>query len=138
MVLNNLKKRKKAQWLINDKVKHSLTYTPDAGRATALLGNTDSAYDQVWHLPTDRNVLTGREFIEMAAKEFGVPPRSVVLSRWMLQIVGLFNGIIRESLEMLYQNDSDYLFDSGKFEKTFNIKPTSYIQGIRETVQSMR
>jgi hypothetical protein len=40
--------------------------------------------------------------------------------------------------EMIYQNDSDYLFDSSKFEKTFDFKPTSYAQGIRETVKSMR
>ncbi|MGO9611582.1 MAG: NAD-dependent epimerase/dehydratase family protein [Dissulfurispiraceae bacterium] len=48
MVFDNIKKGKKAQWLINDKVKHSLTYTPDAGKATAILGNTESAYDQVF------------------------------------------------------------------------------------------
>ncbi len=138
MVFDNFRKGRKAQWLISDEVKHSLTYTPDAGKATALLGNTESAYNQVWHLPTDRNVLTGKEFIDKVAKEFGMTPRYVVLSRWMLQMIGLFNGIIRESVEMLYQSDSDYLFDSSKFEKAFNFKPTSYPQGIKETVMSMR
>jgi nucleoside-diphosphate-sugar epimerase len=138
MVFENFKKGKKAQWLVNDTVKHSLTYTPDAGRATAILGNTESAYNQIWHLPSDRNVLTGREFIEKVAKEFGLTPRYMVLSRWMVQMAGLFNGIVRESIEMLYQNDSDYLFDSSKFEGAFNFKPTPYAQGIKETVKSMR
>jgi nucleoside-diphosphate-sugar epimerase len=138
MVFDNLKRGKKAQWLINDSVKHSLTYTPDAGKATAILGNTESAYNQVWHLPTDRNALTGKEFIEKTAQEFGLSPRYMVLSRWMLQMVGLFNGIIRESVEMLYQYDSDYLFDSSKFDKAFDFKATSYSQGIRETVRAMK
>jgi nucleoside-diphosphate-sugar epimerase len=138
MVFDNFRKGKKAQWLINDTVRHSLTYTPDAGRATAILGNTPSAYNQVWHLPTDTNVLTGREFIENVAKEFGVKPHYMVLPRWMIQMAGLFNGIIRESVEMLYQNDTDYLFDSHKFEMAFNFKATPYGQGIRETVQSMK
>lgn len=138
MVFENIRKGKKAQWLINDNVRHSLTYTPDAGKATAMLGNTESAYNQVWHLPTDRGVLTGKEFIEKVAKEFGLSPRYMVLPRWMVQMAGLFNGIIRESIEMLYQNDSDYLFDSSKFEKAFNFKLTPYAQGIRETVKSMR
>ena len=138
MVFDNVRKGKKAQWLINDKVKHSLTYTPDAGKATAILGNTESAYNQVWHLPTDRNALTGKEFIEQVAKEFGSSSRYMVLPRWMVQMVGMFNGIIRESVEMLYQNDSDYLFDSSKFDKAFNFKATSYSQGIRETVKSMK
>lgn len=52
MIFENFRKGKKAQWLINDRVRHSLTYTPDAGKATAILGNTESAYNQVWHLPT--------------------------------------------------------------------------------------
>jgi nucleoside-diphosphate-sugar epimerase len=138
MVFDNFKKGKKAQWLINDKVKHSLTYTPDAGKATAILGNTESAYNQVWHLPTDRNALTGKEFIEKVAKKFGLSPRYMVLPRWMVQMVGLVNGIVRESVEMLYQNDSDYLFDSSKFDKAFDFKATSYSQGIRETVMSMK
>lgn len=137
MVFDNVKKGKKAQWLIDDTKKHSLTYTPDAGKATAMLGNTRTAYDQVWHLPTDREALTGKEFIEKVAKEFGLPPRYMVLPRWMLQIAGLFNGIIRESVEMFYQNDSDYLFDSRKFDKAFGFKTTSYSEGIRETVKSM-
>jgi nucleoside-diphosphate-sugar epimerase len=138
MVFDNLKKGKKAQWLINDNVKHSLTYTPDAGKATAILGNTERAYNQIWHLPTDRNALTGKEFIEKVAKEFGQSPRYMVLPRSMVRMVGLFNGIVRESVEMLYQNDSDYLFDSSKFEEAFDFKATSYGQGIIETVTSMR
>jgi nucleoside-diphosphate-sugar epimerase len=138
MVFENFRKGKQAQWLMNDKVGHSLTYTPDAGKATAILGNTESAYNQVWHLPTDRNVLTGREFIEKTAEEFGVKPRYTVLPRWMIHMAGLFNGIVRESVEMLYQNDFDYLFDSSKFEKAFNFQATPYSQGIRETVESMK
>jgi nucleoside-diphosphate-sugar epimerase len=138
MVFDNIRQRKKAQWLINDKVRHSLTYTPDAGKATAILGNTESAYNQVWHLPTDKNALTGEEFIGKVAKEFGLSPRYMVLSRWMVQMVGLFNGVVRESVEMLYQNDADYLFDSSKFENAFEFKATSYSQGIRDTVKSMK
>ena len=138
MVFDNFKKGKKAQWLINDKVKHSLTYTPDAGKATAILGNTVSAYNQVWHLPTDRTALTGKEFIERAAAEFKCSPRYLVLPRWMVRMVGFFNNNVRESVEMLYQNDSEYLFDSSKFDKAFDFKATSYCQGIRETVKSMK
>ncbi|MCK7526513.1 MAG: hypothetical protein MZV64_57405 [Ignavibacteriales bacterium] len=77
--------------------KHSMTYTPDAGKATAILGNTTSAYNQIWHLPTDKNVLTGKEFIEVAAKAFGVEPRYTVLKKWMIQMVGMFVPVVKES-----------------------------------------
>ena len=137
-VFHNLKKGKPAQWFIDANKKHSMTYTPDAGKATAILGNTNSAYNQIWHLPTDKNVLTGKEFIELAAKAFDVKPRYTVLKKWMIQIVGFFVPVVKESIEMLYQNEHDYLFDSTKFEKTFNFTPTSYQDGIAATVKSMK
>ncbi|MDT3695263.1 MAG: NAD-dependent epimerase/dehydratase family protein [Ignavibacterium sp.] len=136
-VFNNLIKGKKAQWFIDADKKHSMTYTPDAVKATAILGNTSSAYNQIWHLPTSKNVLTGKEFIEQAAKEFGVKQDYMVLKKWMLQMIGYFIPVIRESLEMLYQNEYDYLFDSTKFEKAFNFIPTDYKDGIAATVKSM-
>jgi len=137
-VFHNLKKGKKAQWFLDASKKHSMTYTPDAGKATALLGNTTSAYNQIWHLPTDKNALTGKEFIEIAAKAFGVEPRYTVLKKWMIQMVGYFVPVVKESIEMLYQNEQDYLFDSTKFEKSFNFIPTSYQTGIADTVKSMK
>jgi len=137
-VFENFKKEKKAMWFIDAERKHSFTYTPDAGKATAMLGNSDSAYNQVWHLPSDRNVLTGKEFIELSAEAFGVKPEYTVLKKWMIKMAGLFNSNVRESVEMLYQNDSDYLFDSTKFEKAFNFRPTSYEEGIIKTVNSLK
>jgi len=136
-VFNNLKKGKKAQWFLDANKKHSMTFTPDAGKATALLGNTNTAYNQIWHLPTDKNALTGKEFIEIAAKEFGAKPDFMVLKKWMIQMVGYFVPVVKESIEMLYQNEYDYLFDSSKFEKAFNYVPTSYKDGIAATVKSM-
>jgi nucleoside-diphosphate-sugar epimerase len=138
MVFDKYAKGKSAQWLISDKFRHSFTYASDAAKGTALLGNTLSAYNQVWHLPTDKNALTGKEFIELTAREFGVKPKYMNVPKWMLRIIGLFTPDIRESVEMTYQNDSDYLFDSTKFERTFGIKPTSYADGIKETVNLMK
>jgi nucleoside-diphosphate-sugar epimerase len=138
MVFENLKKGKKAQWMLDVNKKHSFTYTPDAGKGTVILGNTDSAYNQIWHLPTNKNVLTGKEFIELAAKAMGAKPDYMVVKKWMLFLLGLFNKAIKENNEMLYQNDSDYLFDSTKFEKAFDFIPISYEEGIGNTAKSMK
>jgi len=121
----------KASWLVNATVPHSFTFTPDAARGVAMLAERDSAWNQVWHLPTAPNPPTGVEFITMAAKEFGVPPKYRVLSRPMLRVAGWFNPLVRESYEMLYQNDSPYLFDSSKFAKEFGFPGTPYAEGIR-------
>jgi nucleoside-diphosphate-sugar epimerase len=139
LVFENLKKSKKPQWMADVNTRHSFTYTPDAGKATAILGNTDSAYNQVWHVPGDNNALAGKEFISLAAQAFGKNPGDyMVLKEWMIRMVGLFNPIIKESVEMLYQNKFDYLFDSTKFQKAFNFKPITYSDGIVETANSMK
>jgi nucleoside-diphosphate-sugar epimerase len=136
MVFEKLKAGKSASWLSNDSVRHSFTLTPDAGKATAMLGNTAEAFNQVWHLPTDHNPLTGKEFIKKIAIEFGVDPKSSVMKTWMMKLGGLFNKIAAESVEMAYQYEREYLFDSTKFEKKF-FPATSYHDGIRECTTAL-
>jgi len=137
-VFDNLAKGKKAQWMGNAMKKHSFIFTPDAGKATAMLGNTPSAFNQVWHLPTDKNALTGKEFIGEAAKAFGAKPDYMLIPVWMLRMIGLFNAVIRESVEMMYQNEVEYIFDSSKFEKAFGVAPTPYKIGIEKSARSYK
>ncbi len=134
-VIKPLSDKKKANWLANDQCVHSFTYTPDAGKATALLGNTDQAYGQVWHLPTASDPPTGKEWVEKIAQGLGTEPNYRVVSPLMVRILGLFMPIMRETHEMLYQYDRDYVFDSSKFEKAFDFRPTSYEEGIREILK---
>jgi len=136
IVFKNLKKGKSANWFINADKKHSFTFTPDAAKATALLGNTDDAYNQVWHLPTDKNTLTGREFVDLFAKELKVKGKVMVMPLWLIKILGLFVPVLKEMPEMMYQNDRDYFFDSSKFDNRFKFKTTTYEEGVRITVEN--
>jgi nucleoside-diphosphate-sugar epimerase len=131
LVLGPMAKKAPVSWLINDAVPHSLTFTPDAARGVAMLAERDSTWNQVWHLPTTSNPPTGKEFIEMAAADFGVMPKHRVLGRPLLRIGGLFDSNVRGSYEMLYQYDSPYFFDSTKFANEFGFPGTSYVQGVR-------
>lgn len=136
MVIKNLRKGKSADWLLDTEKKHSFTFTPDAAKATAILGNTDDAYNQVWHLPTDSNTLTGREFVGLFAKELNAKPKVRPMPMWLLNILGLFIPIMKEIKEMSYQYDRDYFFDSSKFDKRFNFKTTTYGEGVKECLKS--
>jgi len=136
MAFDKLAHGKNAQLMISKNLKHSFTYTPDAGKATAILGNTPSAYNQTWHLPTDPNVLTGSEIVKLAANELGIEAKITILPKWMIRMVGLFNPIIKESVEMMYQYESDYLFDSGKFDKAFKFEKVLYPEGIRNIMKT--
>jgi hypothetical protein len=46
--------------------------------------------------------------------------------------------VIRESVEMLYQNEYEYLFNSSKFDQAFDFRTTSYEEGVRLTAESMK
>jgi len=134
-VFKNFGTGKKAMWMCSDNFRHSYTFTPDAGKATAILGNTEDAFNQVWHLPTAADPMTGKEWIETIAAEMKVEPKYQAVPKFMVQILGLFVPIMKEMVEMLYQYNRDYVFNSSKFEKRFDFKPTPYLAGIKEIVE---
>jgi hypothetical protein len=39
---------------------------------------------------------------------------------------------------MLYQYESDYIFDSSKFENRFAVKATTPAEGVRETIRLLQ
>jgi nucleoside-diphosphate-sugar epimerase len=134
LVIQNLLKGKKAQWLANADQPHSITYVPDAAKALYLLANKPDAFAQTWHLPTASELITGRQFVQQAAAAMQKPDGVSVIPGWMLSLAGLFNRPMKELKEMNYQNEHPYLFSSEKFNKAFGFTPTSYSDGIKETV----
>lgn len=132
----NLAKGGTATWFCSLDKKHSYTYTPDATKATALLGNTPDAYQQVWHLPTAPDPMTGSEWVHAIAAALDVKPKAMAVPAWIIKTAGIFIPLMRELGEMLYQYDRDYVFSSEKFEKRFDISPTPYQEGIKEMVKA--
>lgn len=137
-VLENLMKGKKAQVFVNAKSKHSYTYTGDCGKALYLLAKADDAYNQVWHMPTAHPALTHEELLKIAALKLNAKPEYSVLYKWMIKMAGMFDKNAKGAVEMLYQNEYDYVFDSTKFEKRFGMQPTSYEKGIEETIKYLK
>lgn len=135
VVYDNLVKGKSAQWLGNADVVHTMGYTPDLAKGTAMLGNTADAYNQVWNLPADMNALTGREWVSLFASEMNAGDKVQVLPLWSLKLLGLFIPILKEMAEMTYQFDRPYVFDSSKFLEKFNYQPTPNLEAVRQTLE---
>jgi nucleoside-diphosphate-sugar epimerase len=134
-VLNKIVQNKKANWFLDANKKHALTFVKDASFATALLGNTNSAYNQVWHLPTDK-AYTATELIEKISVITEKPAKIQVVSKFMISVLSWFFSSIKESKELLYQYDRHYNFNSSKFEIAFNVKPTSIEEGLEQIIAS--
>jgi nucleoside-diphosphate-sugar epimerase len=135
-VFKRLQAGKTPQWIGNPNAVHTFTFTPDAGRAVALLGSSPSAYGQTWHLPTTKELLTGADFVRLACEQAGFANKVQVVPRWMLKLMGLFIPVLRENDEMMYQFEYDYRFDSSKIESAFGLLPMPYILGISVCLRS--
>lgn len=138
LVINKLAKGQMANWLGNDQVTHSYTFTPDAGKALYMMANDPSSYNQVWHLPTANPAPNGKEYIQMIAQLLKVKPKYMKLNGFMVKLAGWFDTTVGELHEMLYQNNYPYIFDSSKFERHFNFTPTPYEKGIALTVEKVK
>lgn len=130
MVLDKYAKKQSAQWIGDPKVLHNFTYIPDTGKALYLLGKNADSGNQIWHLPTAAPI-SGKDFITLTADIYGVKPAYSSVNKLMLQMVGLFKKVVAGTVEMYYQFDHDYNLDSSKFENAFNVKPTSYKEGVK-------
>ncbi|RXF70356.1 NAD-dependent epimerase/dehydratase family protein [Arcticibacter tournemirensis] len=130
MVLDKYSKKQKAQWLGNPDTLHSFIYIPDAAKGVFLLGQRPESGNQIWHLPT-APAMKGYDFINLAAGIFSVKASFMKVNNLMLRTLGLFNPVIKGTVEMYYQYEYDYNVDSSKFGKAFSVTPTSYRDGIR-------
>ena len=136
LVFKKIAHKEKPMVLVNADKLHSLTFISDAGKATAMLGMSEPAWNQVWHVPTAANPLTSRQIIEKASEIAGISSvKFQLLPKWLIKTMGVFMPVLAESVEMLYQSEHDYLFDSTKFNNAFHFEPTSYAQGIKESLE---
>ncbi|MGX7010310.1 NAD-dependent epimerase/dehydratase family protein [Lactococcus cremoris] len=116
MIFSNIKAKRKLKIPISDSTLRTLIWTPDASRAMALVGNTDDAYGQTWHLPCDRS-LTYKEMINIADKIENEKLSYSIIKLWKFKVGSLFNKNAKELLELLPRYEFDNLFNSDKFKK---------------------
>ncbi|MBV8325137.1 NAD-dependent epimerase/dehydratase family protein [Chryseobacterium sp.] len=133
LVFDNIKEDKKLKVPLSAGKKRSLIWTPDASRATALIGNTPDAFGQTWHLPVDKSHPTYQELIGMASGIYAKDLKYSVIPKWIFRIGSVFNQKIKELLELLPRYEHDNIFDDSKFRNRFpDFQVTSYKQGIEQ------
>lgn len=131
LIFNAIKEGKKLKVLLSDSKKRSLIWTPDASRATALIGNTPDAFGQTWHLPVDQSHPTYKEFLALISEIYRKELKHSVIPKLVFKIGSIFNKKLKELLELLPRYEHDNLFDDSKFRARFpDFKVTSYKQGI--------
>jgi nucleoside-diphosphate-sugar epimerase len=129
-IFERLRAGKTPQWLGDPRAVHTFTFTPDAGRAVAVLAQSAEAYGQTWHAPTSPDELTPEGFARLACELAGRPFKLQVAPRWMLRLLELVTPVLRENREMMYQFEHPYRFDSSKVAAAHGLHATAYRDGI--------
>jgi nucleoside-diphosphate-sugar epimerase len=134
LVIDRFAGRQKARWFGDPRYTHNFGYLPDMGKGLYLLGQDRRGDGQVWHLPT-APPMTGLQFIALAAEIYGMEPRFFRVRKTLLRLMSLFDPAAASQLEMFYTWEQDYNFVSSKFEQFFDVRPTSFAEGIKQTTR---
>jgi nucleoside-diphosphate-sugar epimerase len=125
---------KPAQLIGRTDLPHSHTYVKDFGTALVILGLSEEADGQAWHVPNDQPRMTQGELVRRFSEEAGVEPKINSMGKTMMAIGGLFIPEAKETVEMMYEFEGPFVIDSSRFEKTFGMKATPMRTAIKETM----
>jgi nucleoside-diphosphate-sugar epimerase len=116
---------------------HSYTYVADFGEALVRLALDERSLGRAWHVP-NAPAVTNQEFLARAAAAAGTEPRSVIRGRVQLALAGLFIPPARETIEMLYEFEEDFVVDHSAYSAVFGDHATPLEQSIPATVEWWR
>ncbi len=119
-------------------VPHEFVYVPDVGPVVLALAAKPEAYGKWWNFAGPGSI-TQREVVDQVFALAGRKPQFRVAGKTMLRVVGLFNPIMRELVEMNYLVTNPVLLDDSALQQLLgSVHKTSYADGIRATFESYR
>jgi len=133
-IMTKVLQGKKIAVLYNPDVPHSFSFVNDYAKAVINLVNSDDVFGQIWHIPTAEPI-TQREFLEIAFEIANKTPKITSLSNVMLNMVALFNPIVKEIKELSYQFEKPFIMDHSKYEKKFGLNITPHKEAIETTLK---
>jgi nucleoside-diphosphate-sugar epimerase len=136
-VFGNLLAGKPMDLLGNIDLPHTYSFIRDFAKALVILADHPEADGQAWHIP-NAPTQTTREVAQMIADQAGTPLRYRSAKPWMVRTLGLFNPVLREMSEMVYEFQEPYVVDDSRFVQAFGNTATPLAQGIGETLAWFR
>jgi len=128
---------KKAQVFGDPELPHTFSYIPDMAAGLATLGTDDRADGRAWHLPNAATVSTS-EFISRIADNAGTDGGVAPMPGFLMGILSLFIGSVRELKEVVFEFQEPFVVDSSQYESTFGQTATPLSESIPATVAWFR
>ena len=116
---------------------HTVTYVPDLARTLVRLGREPAAWGRAWHVP-NAPATSSADLVRIAARLAGTDARPRRMPTWKLRLGGLFIPAARETVEMVYEFDEDFVVDDGDYVRTFGAGHTPLESGLAATIDWYR
>ncbi len=132
-----LTKGKRVEVIGDPERRHTYTYVGDFGEAMVRLSEQPEAWGRAWHVPNAPTVTT-RAFAERAAAIAGTDLRLRRIARWQLRLLGLAVAPIRETVELLYEFEEDFVVDHTAYAELLGDHATPLDDALTATIASYR
>jgi len=117
---------------------HEFIFVPDLAEALVALSDKPEAYGQAWNV-AGPGLITTRQFADLVFGAVHQKPRIRVAGKFVLRVMGLFNPLMREVVEMHYLWTTPVKLDDSRLRKLLpNLKKTPYAEGIETTIKAMK
>ena len=117
---------------------HEFLFIPDLGPVVVDLAAKPEAYGRAWNL-AGVGVTSQRKLANEIFARAGRKPKLFVLGKTAIRLIGLFDPIMREFVEMHYLQTTPVLMDDSALAKLIGpIHKTPYSEGIRLTFEAYR
>ncbi len=109
---------KKVDILGDPEALHSVTYVPDLATAMIRLAGEPDSWGRAWHVP-NAPAVTQRDLVAIAGRAARTEPVVRRIARWQLRALGLFVPPMRETVEMMYEFEHDFVVDHSDYAAHF-------------------
>ncbi|HEX4153244.1 MAG TPA: NAD-dependent epimerase/dehydratase family protein [Steroidobacteraceae bacterium] len=116
---------------------HEFVYVPDVGPVVAKLLDTPAAFGRIWHL-AGAGTTTQQALLTEMERGVGHPIKRRVVGKAVLRLMGLFNPVMREMVEMHYLLTDPLILDDSALRQLIGpIHKTSYAEGVRQMLAAL-
>jgi nucleoside-diphosphate-sugar epimerase len=117
---------------------HQFVYVPDVGPVVLDLLRHPEAHGRWWHLAGD-GTASVQEIVAMVGQLAGKSLKTRAVGTGMLRVIGLFQPVMRELVEMHYLLTDPFIMDDSALRALLrDVKTTPLQEGLRESVEAAR
>jgi nucleoside-diphosphate-sugar epimerase len=117
---------------------HQFVYVPDVGPVVLDLLRHPEAHGRWWHLAGD-GTASVQEIVAMVGQLAGKSLKTRAVGTGMLRVIGLFQPVMRELVEMNYLLTDPFILDDSALRALLrDVKTTPLQEGLRESVEAAR